>query len=231
MWASVRLTFSQLGTSDALLYYLSRAMKQLSSGHVRILRYHIVAQPVAAATVLRAPTGSVGVLQLLPGDPALSILPRAPALIEARFANGDVCLALFAKGQLAGFLWLAFCGYEEDEVRCRYELLDQRLAWDYDVHVEPAFRMGRSLARLWESANGLLLRRGVCWSLSRISAFNPASLAAHARMGAWRMQSVTFACIGPLELAFTTARRLPTISLKHVGRPTLRLRAPANKVE
>lgn len=231
MWASLRRTFRQLGAADALLYYLSEVMLRASGRRARVVRYYIVAQPVAAAATAPSAQSSLIVTQLRPGDCALATLPRAASVIEARFANGDVCLAVFSKGVLAGFLWLAFGTYEEDEVRCRYQLLDPRLAWDYDVHIEPAFRMGRSLARLWGAANDLLRSVGVRWSLSRISAFNPASMAAHARMGARRVHSLTVICIGPLQLAFETGRRLPNMSLKAASRPVLRLAAPPDAAE
>ena len=231
MWASLKLTARQLGVADALLYYLSQAMRRLSGQRARIVRYHIVAQPVRAVAVARPAAGSAAVRQLLAGDPALAALPRAPAVLEARFANGDVCLAIFAKGTLAGFLWLAFGGYEEDEVRCRYQLPDPHLGWDYDVHIEPAYRMSRSLARLWDAANERLAARGVRWSLSRISAFNPASLAAHARLGARPMQSITFVCLGPLELAVASGGRVLTMSITPATRPVLRLQAPSDSAE
>ncbi|MBC7482378.1 MAG: GNAT family N-acetyltransferase [Rhizobacter sp.] len=175
---------------------------------------------------VRAASSSSTARQLLPGDAALALFPRAAAVIDKRFANGDICLAVFSKETLAGFLWLAFGAYEEDDVRCVYRLPDPQLAWDYDVHIEPAFRMGRSLARLWDFANVTLSSRGVGWSLSRISAFNPESLAAHARLGAQRMQSATFICIGSLQMALAASWRFPSISLENGAPPDLQVAAP-----
>ena len=228
-WAAVALTLRQLGRADALRYFAGQALQRGSAGRARIVRYYLVAQPVKPVSVQRAAASTTVVRRLEPGDAALALLPRSPQLIAERFANGDLCLAVLVKDRLAAFLWLAFDAYEEDDVCCRYRLLDSDLAWDYDVHVEPDFRMGRSLARLWDAANALLGARGVRWSLSRISAFNSGSLAAHERLGARRLFGVTFVCLGRLQLAFGARRFLPTISLKPATRPVLGLRAPADR--
>jgi len=94
------------------------------------------------------------------------------------------------------------------------------------VYVDPAFRMGRLFARLWDTANRYLRERGVDWSLSRISAFNPESLQAHARLGLRRLGSATFVCAGRVQLAVLTMPPFVHLSLSPASRPTVRLRAP-----
>jgi hypothetical protein len=82
---------------------------------------------------------------------------------------------------MAGWLWLLRHGCEEDEARARYALASSQSSWDLDVWVAPGQRGSLVFARLWEEANAVLHAQGVRWSCSRISRFNPASLAAHAR--------------------------------------------------
>src|SRR3546814_8885793 len=57
--------------------------------------------------------------------------------------------------------------------------------WSSDVcSSDLAQRSGPAFGRLWDEANAFLRQQGVACSWSRISAFNPASLASHARLGA-----------------------------------------------
>lgn len=140
---------------------------------------------------------------------------------------GAVCLAAENRDRFIGFIWLKEVEYPEDEVRCNY-LLEPRgvSAWDFDVYIDPAFRFGRTFVRLWDCANAWLRERGYRWSLSRISAFNPESIAAHDRLGTRRIGSAIFLRLGELQVAFLD--RAPFV---HVGwggdqTPTLRLAAP-----
>ena len=93
------------------------------------------------------------------------------------------------------------------------------------MHVEPEFRMGRSFLRLWDAANALLRERGVCWSISRISAFNPVSLNSHARLGTRLLGKVTFVVLGSLQVSFT-GQLIPHFSVSDKSPPILQLRAP-----
>jgi hypothetical protein len=122
-----------------------------------------------------------------------------------RFSQGAVCLAALNGGDCIGFLWISFGPYLEDEVRCRYIPLPQgEAAWDFDVYVYPEHRNSLVFLRLWDEANRYLAARGVRWSLSRISAFNPGSMASHARMGTRRIGSAVFLSIGPLQVSMAT---------------------------
>ena len=147
--------------------------------------------------------------------------PRAERVLEQRYANGALSLAAFKGrnrgnndgGELTGFLWLTFDAYQEDEVRARYILVSADSSWDFDVWVAPQERFGPSFGRLWDEANRLLRARAVRWSCSRISAFNGASLRAHARFGTVRLGTATFLCCGRWQWMFATLA--PYVHLSH----------------
>jgi hypothetical protein len=154
----------------------------------------------------------------------VACFPRPQAVIEWRYRSGYICFAATIKDHFAGFLWLSFGHYFEDEVRCQYELTNTRnCAWDFDVYVDPAFRMGRTFSRLWDTANHYLADRGIIWSLSRISAFNAMSLRSHSRLGAIQIHTATFICCGPFQLAWFNTRPFLHLSLHSRFIPKLRI--------
>jgi hypothetical protein len=97
------------------------------------------------------------------------------------------------------------------------------------VYVEPEFRAGRSFACLWEAANAHLAAHGIRWSLSRISAFNPGSLAAHRRLGIRKLRSASFLCLGGKQLALFGRPPFIHLSLNEGSRPLLRLQPPRDR--
>ncbi|WP_211090229.1 GNAT family N-acetyltransferase [Pseudothauera nasutitermitis] len=226
----MRQNIRLLGWVDGLLLMASRLLERLSGGRARIVRYHLIAQPTRHALPFKAAGSPFSETAFChPDSPAVAGFPRAGEVIAARFRRGHECLCTRVGGEFAGFLWLARAQYDEDEVRCRYRLLaPERSAWDYDVYVAPEFRIGRSFFRLWERANAHLAAQGIDWSFSRISAFNADSLKSHARLGARRLGSVSFLCMGSAQL--TVARALPFphvhLSLSDRSRPRLDLRPP-----
>lgn len=223
--AAIKRTFHELGPIDAVLYYLSEVMLRTSARRARIVRYCLVAQPVSERPLLSRPDANTIIRRIFSGDPLISAFPRAPEIIDMRLARGDICLAAMVKGQFAGFLWIAFNGYDEDEVRCRYDLVGKKISWDYDVHVEPPFRLGRTFLRLWDAANELLRDKGIRWSISRISAFNATSLNSHARLGTRLLGKASFVILGPVQLSFT-GNWLPHFSVGNPSPPKLTLHAP-----
>lgn len=225
MLASIKRTFRELGWVDGVLYYLSEIMLRTCGRRARIVRYCLVAQPVPDRPLVSRPDPNTVIRRIAAGDPLTGKFPRAPHIIDMRLARGDICLAATVNGKFAGFLWIAFDGYDEDEVRCRYELVEENISWDYDVHVEPQFRLGRTFLRLWDAANALLRESGVHWSISRISAFNPASLNSHARLGTRLLGKALFVVFGPMQLSFI-GKWAPHLSLRDTSPPKLTLRAP-----
>lgn len=225
---ALKSAFSQLGAANGSLYLLARVLSRISGNRIRLIRYLLMAQPVpdAAATNNRL-TSSSSIREVKADDPVVAQFPRPSHVIAKRFADGATCLVAEIKGRFAGFIWLAHGGYDEDEVRCRYEFTRPEISvWDYDVYVEPQFRLGRTFMRLWDAANSKLAARGIAWSFSRISTFNPNSLAVHRRMGACRLFSATFLSLGPIQITFAGARPIVYIGLSNKAMPTLKLPPP-----
>lgn len=222
----IRNTFSQLGAFDGSLYFLDYTLRKISGNRAYLIRYYLVAQPVRPEASCRASLKNP-VTPLDRCDPLLPLFPRPPNVIARRLRDNSLCFLARSGDEFAGFLWLAFNAYDEDEVRCRYELADAATCvWDYDVHVEPKHRIGRTFARLWDAANAHLTQKGIHWSMSRISAFNPASLAAHGRLGIHRLHSASFLCMGPLQISVISAAPWFHVSISDKSRPTIRLAPP-----
>ncbi len=229
-WRSITNNVEQLGFGNAILYLTGRLLESVSGSRIKIIRYAIAAQPVRApeAKSMR-PVAGVSIRLTDTSDPIVEQFPREQNVIEERFRAGAKCYVCETKGTFAGYIWLAYEAYEEDEVRCRYELKSpETCVWDFDVYVAPKYRMGRTFARLWNTANQHLSDEGIRWSFSRISTFNPHSIAAHKRLGMRKIHSVTFLCIGKWQITVMGMRPFVHFSASIPSRPRLRLTEPAD---
>ncbi|WP_338762134.1 hypothetical protein [Massilia sp. METH4] len=212
-------TVTDLGWFDAVLYGVARICR---NSPLRLHRYYFVAQRVAS-TPSRAGWGrairvrAVSVLADIPWG-----YPRPRDVLAERFRQGGHSLAAWRGDELAGFLWYQFGAYREDEVRVRYCLASPHSAWDYDVFVQPHLRLGPTFAKLWEEAHFRLHARGVRWTCSRISAFNPDSLRSHARLGAVRLGSATSVTLGRWQCMFATQAPYFHVSFSAGSIPQLR---------
>jgi hypothetical protein len=148
--------------------------------------------------------------------------PRPRDVLAERFRHGGYSLAAWRGEELAGFLWYQFGGRREDEVRVLYRLVSPCSAWDYDVFVQPHLRHGPTFFRLWGEAHRRLHARGIRWTCSRISAFNPDSLRSHGRMGAQRLGSATFVTVGSWQCMIGTLAPYVHLSFGSGSVPRLR---------
>lgn len=219
----------QLGFWNALLYAADRVLQTLPASKLRIMRYHLVAQPVtqvAPPPPSRVTTGTE--INFCSADsPDIADFPRPASIIQERFLRGHRCLQVRRKGEFAAYLWLCQQFYDEDEVRCRFILpTPQHSIWDYDVYVAPQYRLGRTFSQLWHTANSHLATEGVKWSFSRISAFNPESIRAHTRLGSVSLLSVTFIIIGGLQVSVFSAAPYLHLSWSATERTVIHLPSP-----
>jgi len=217
----------ELGWLNAALYALDRISLGLT-GRRFVFRYYLVAQPVRERPLVPARLGrSIVVRRLDVGDPGFAGLPLTGETIRQRFGQNSVCFAAFKDGGSVGCLWLCLGTYVEDEIRCRFEPWPGGQAvWDYDVYVDPDLRQGLVFARLWDEANAYLRGRGIGWSVSRISAFNPKSLTSHARLGATVCGVLTTLCAGRLQFSVATLAPSVHISAGHGPGPVYRIPVP-----
>jgi hypothetical protein len=216
--------FRELGAVGAMCYLVSR-LGARSRGVISLHRYLFVAQPVPPRPLLPSRRGrSIAVRQLDPQDPVLLGLPLDWKVLAYRAGQGAICFGAFKDEAIIGCLWLCLSAYEEDEVRCRYQPMPQgRSSWDFDVFLHPQHRSGLGFARLWDDANAFLRERGVECSWSRISAFNPGSLASHARLGARVAGRATFFRIGSCQIMTTSLPPYLHVSFTPSSRPTIEL--------
>ena len=221
MFKSLKSATSSLGLFNGVLYLLGRAMQAVSGGRCYLIRYYLVAQPVPNPFVpVCRPSENDRVLEVDRQNPIVKAFPRPSAVIQARFEKGLVCLAATSKQTFSGFLWFARGAYDEDEVHCRFVLANpDTMVWDFDVYVEPQFRLGRTFARLWDAANERFSSSGIQWSISRISAFNRQSLQSHQRLGIRRLDTLTFVCLGRLQISLMSCSPYLNICTKDANCP------------
>lgn len=239
MLSTLRQRYRELGPADTLLKALDAGLRRLHR-RLGLARYYLMAQPVPERPLLSRGRGSLAIRALAPGDPALAQLPRPRAVIDERLEAGGLCLAALSPGdgRLLGSLWLLFAPCREPEHRCLLRPpAAPPCALDVDVYIAPEARGGLTFVQLWDAANAHLRERGIEWSLSRISAFNPRSLRAHERLGARRTGSLVYLELGTYELLCSTRRpyiavtrpggRLPAVTVSPPATPRLAHRAAA----
>ena len=213
---SLKSTLRSLGWVDGLTYLLAQAVSRLTRGHVRIISYDLVVQPMTDGLDLPEHRGKdIEIREIVAGDPLLAAMDRPAEIVDFRFQQGARCLVALKKGELAGFLWWTQGPYTEDEVRCVFIPEPQGQAiWDFDVYVAPRYRFSPIFPCLWNSLTKQLFAQGYRYSCSRISAFNPASLAAHRRLGAEVVGRRLFICLGRWQLSMSRQSPRCHVSVK-----------------
>lgn len=219
-----RQLIARHGLAGALLY-LCHSLNWRTSGRVKVIKYLIVDQP-APPPPRRAPAPSrLQVRQVEQDEYRTHWFPRPAHVIRTRFAQGSVCHVAFVDGQPVGCLWMVAGQYVEDEVYCVFEPRPaDRVVWDYDVYVDEAHRLSRAFLRLWQAAGDWMRRNGYAGSLSRIDAFNEASIQAHVRAGARPVASMVFIAVGPIQLSLSSVPPRVALCVRERGMPRFALR-------
>jgi len=225
---ALRTLLRQRGWTVALLFATHRLLNALTGGRAALVPYLLMAQPIGAGTFssVRDDPATV-VRRAVATDPIAARLPRETSVNESRWNSGADCHVATVKDRFAGTIWTQRERYLEDEVRCEFVIADPESGvWDFDVYIDPSFRLGRTLARLWKCVDNELAAQGVRWSFSRVSLFNVESISAHGRLGAVRVGWACFLVVGPLQLTIHDQRGHLHLSLREQQRPSLQLRAP-----
>jgi hypothetical protein len=228
MLDSMRADARALGWSAYVAYATARALDRLSRGRVQLLMYRLVAQPIVGQPRVpaRAPARAE-FKRIQRDDPRVAQLPPPTDGVARRFANANLCFGAAVDGGLTGFIWIAERQYLEEEARCLFRLDPATSAvWDYDVYVRPDLRAGRLFGRLWDYVNATLWSSGYRWSISRISAFNAASLAAHRRLDAQTLGTFAFLAIGRVQVSFGSIAPYFHLALSASSFLTVRLSPP-----
>lgn len=221
--------FRTFGPLYGLLYSVDRLLWRMSPA-LRLHCYDFVVQPVDARPLLPSRLSErFQVREIRRGDPELALMPARPDIREARYAQGAICLGVFRDGALAGYAWLAFGAYEEDEVRCTFIVHPPGAAvFDFDFYVFPEHRMTFAFPALWDAVYALLRQRHVRHTYSRVTRFNVASGRAHARLGARRVGSALFLKAWRMEVMAATVPPYVHASLREADRVSIALHPVAD---
>jgi hypothetical protein len=220
-FSTIQSAFCSFGTFNGLLYLLHRAISRVSRGKGKLLKYYLVCQPVKNNSVLKKNRGKSITTKLVTSeDPIVKKFPRTKEVIDMRFDQGDICVCAFKNDTFYGYLWISLDTYHEDEVNCIYNTLPkEKTSWDYDVYIEPRYRLTPTFAKLWDTANEFLTKRKINFTVSRISAYTPHSLRSHSHLDASVVGTALFFSIPYMQIMFASCP--PFISFSSNSPPTL----------
>jgi len=223
--SKVRRLIQELGVSRALLYGIGYSLSHFT-GSKHIYYYLFSAQPVPAQGLIdRAPSRSIRIATVPQQGYDQRWFPRPADVINTRYEQGAMCFVAFKNDEPVGCLWLVFQQYNEDEVACcfRPEPADS-VAWDFDLYIAPEHRVSRLFVYLWDAAFQWLRQHGYSWTMSRIDAFNAASVRTHARLGAKTIGQGLFLVVGRLQLSAFSVKPFVHIHWRGARPPRVRLR-------
>lgn len=212
----------QFGAAGGTIYLIDQALLRLS-GQTRLQFYELMIQPIPDEPLIAERfTRMLSYRQIVAGDPEVALMPAREDIKAERFEQGALCLGAFKKDELIGYMWFAFERYNEDEVRCVFELNPGREAvFDFDFYLFPKHRMGLGFISLWEGANRFLRERGVRYTYSRLTRFNVASRKAHNHLGWKRLGRAVFLKLWGFEMMCSDVRPFFNISLSRPVRIAL----------
>lgn len=223
MWRRLLSPFREFGVFAGALYVLDRLMRSISP-RLGLYVYELMVQPITGKALLPPNlTKNLRFAEIGAGDPDVALMPAREDIKAQRYAQGARCLGVYRKEKLIGYIWFCFERYQEDEVRCTYELtVPERSVFDFDLYVLPEHRMGIGFMAVWHGANEYLRDHGVQYTFSRLTRFNLASRRAHAHLG-WRcVARAVFVQAWRVEAMFATG--FPFIGLTWMPTQRLRLR-------
>lgn len=214
-----------IGTTNAIYYLVNQVITKISA-RLSLQRYHLVAQPLANKISIGSRRGKkITVKEIEAGDVVLQRFPRPQSEIDRRFVSGAVCLCAFKDDELTGYLWFTQHACLELPQPCEVTP-GPGAVWDFDCYIFPDYRLSPAFAKLWEKAETRMRESGAQWSLSRISAFNSASMASHRRLGMKILKTLTFFSFGKVRIMFANLPPYFHLAWRDDQLPRLRLNPP-----
>lgn len=216
--------FKEFGLLAGGLYAADQVLRRLSP-KTGIYVYEMMVQPIGGKKLLPVNLAkNLTFAEIKRGHPAIEMMPARPEIKAARFEQGAFCLGVFRREKLIGYAWFCFNTYEEDEVRCTYELaVSDQSVFDFDFYILPEHRMGIGFLAVWHGANEYLRARNVRYTFSRLTRFNVASRRAHAHLGWKCVGRALFFQAWRVELMLATLSPFIFLSWSANHRPRLRL--------
>jgi hypothetical protein len=216
--------FSEFGWTAGLAYVVDRALNSISA-RFRLRVYDVVVQPIVDKPLLKPSLARhIELREIRRGDPELALMPVPSEIKDLRFEQNAICLGVFKRNEFVGYMWFCFGRYEEDEVRCTYELISPaESVFDFDLYLFPEHRMGLAFVGAWNSANAFLRSRDVKYTFSRLNRFNLPSRRAHKHLGCQSIGRTLFLQLGRFELMLGTMYPFIHLSLDKLYRVNLRI--------
>jgi len=215
----------QLGIVNAILFAINRILTLLPFSF-KVIKFYFAAQKLSNQSLLPNNRGkNIAIIEVARTEKHHPC-PRPIEVIEDRYYQGAICLVAYNNTEFSGCLWYIKDRYKEDEVNCLFELPEKDSVWDFDVYVEPKFRLSPVFLKLWDYTSDRLLKEDCHWSLSRISAFNPNSLFSHKRMGAVIIGWAVFICLGGIQVTIANVSPFFHVSFRKASFPIFRLKPP-----
>lgn len=224
LWQRASGPFKEFGAMAGTLYVADQLLRRISP-RLGIYVYELMVQPIGGKKLLPANLAkNLTFAEIGRGHPAIDLMPARPEIKIARFEQGAICLGVFRKEKLIGYAWFCFKTYEEDEVRCTYELaVPDQSVFDFDFYILPEHRMGIGFLAVWHGANEYLRERDIRYTFSRLTRFNVASRRAHAHLGWKCVGKAVFFQAWRAELMLATLAPFIHFSWSSKSRPRLRL--------
>jgi len=193
--------FKRLSFGAFCALCLHKALRRLSKNNA-VHYYHFYRQPIKARNQQERQRRSAFSFDWHESfSPLMQQLPRPEHRLRDRFLQKTSCLLGTKGDKIISCAWFAYGSYEEDEVWCQYNFSkSEQTVWDYDIFVDPKYRLGRAFYVTWQTASADLYTRGFRSTLSRISAYNPNSIKSHEKLGAQHCGSALFLKLARVQL-------------------------------
>lgn len=222
-----RQLINDIGWINTVWYCVKRVLITFTP-RLKLYRYILVAQPIPEEYILPLASSPFSIRHIAATEYQFGWFPRPASVILWRYEQSAQSIVAFHKGKAIGCLWYVLGPYSEDEVRCRFfPTPESTTAWDFDIYVDPKYRLGRTFIYLWSAANKRLKNNRIQWTMSRIDAFNPQSLRSHEKLGAHKIGSAVYICGKKTQLTLSTLPPYIHFSRNEKSIPTLRLKSPA----